>query len=81
MASYTAIEAVSRTLKALLLDRMVTGVAVTLAPPDVELAGVGARVNLYLMQAIENAYLKNQEIPGQGHPGTYVRRSRSICAI
>ena len=51
---------------------MVTGAAVTLAPPDVEVAGVnGARVNLYLMQVIENAALKNQEIPGQGHPAAY----------
>lgn len=72
MASHTAIAAVSRTLRTLLLDRMVTGTAVTLAPPDVELEGThGARVNLYLMQVIENAGLKNQEIPGQGHPGTY----------
>lgn len=76
MASHAAIAAVSRTLRTLLLDRMVTSApplraAVTLAPPDVELAGIGARVNLYLMQAIENAFLKNQEIPDQGHPGTY----------
>ena len=72
MASHTAIAAVSRSLRTLLLDRMVTGAAVTLAPPDVEVTGVsGARVNLYLMQAIENAALKNQEIPGQGHPAAY----------
>lgn len=72
MASHTAIAAVSRTLQTLLLDRMVTGAAVTLAPPDIEVAGVnGARVNLYLMQVIENAALKNQEIPGQGHPAAY----------
>ena len=72
MASHTAIAAVSRTLRTLLLDRMVTGAAVTLAPPDVEVTGVdGARVNLYLMQVIENAALKNQEIPGQGHPAAY----------
>ncbi len=56
MASHTAIAAVSRTLQTLLLDRMVTGAAITQAPPDVEVAGVGgARVNLYLMQVIENA--------------------------
>ncbi len=51
---------------------MVTGAQITLAPPDVEVANVnGARVNLYLIQAIENAGLKNQEIPGQGHPAAY----------
>jgi hypothetical protein len=76
LASHAAIAAVSRTLRTLLLDRLVTtapplSATVTLAPPDVELAGIGARVNLYLMQAIENAFLKNQEVPDQGHPGTY----------
>ena len=72
MASHTAIAAVSRTLRTLLLDRMVAGAEVTLAPPDVDVAGVnGARVNLYLMQVLENAGLKNQEIPGHGHPGAY----------
>ncbi len=72
MASHTAIAAVSRTLQTLLLDRMVTGAAITLAPPDVEVTDVnGARVNLYLMQVIENGALKNQEIPGQGHPAAY----------
>ena len=64
MASHTAIAAVSRTLRTLLLDRMATGAEITLAPPDVEVANVnGARVNLYLMQVLENAALKNQEIP------------------
>jgi uncharacterized protein DUF4255 len=72
VASHTAIAAVSRTVQTLLLDRMVTGAAITLAPPDVEVAGVnGARVNLYLMQVIENGALKNQEIPGRGHPAEY----------
>jgi len=72
MASHAAIAAVSRTLRTLLRDRMVTGAEITLAPPDVELAGVsGARVNLYLMQVIENVALKNQEIPGTGHAAAY----------
>jgi Pvc16 N-terminal domain len=72
MASHTAIAAVSRTLRTLLRDRMVTNALITLAPPDVELTNVsGARVNLYLMQVIENAALKNQEIPGRIHPAAY----------
>jgi hypothetical protein len=72
MASFTAIAAVSRTLQTLLLDRMSTAVTVTLAPPDITVSGVGgARVNLYLMQVIENAALKNQEIPGKGYPAAY----------
>jgi hypothetical protein len=72
VASHTAIAAVSRTLRTLLLDRMVTGAQITMAPPDVEVAGAnGARVNLYLMQVLENAGLKNQEIPGRNHPAAY----------
>ncbi|RXF74131.1 DUF4255 domain-containing protein [Hansschlegelia zhihuaiae] len=62
MADHTAIAAVSRTLRALLLDRMSAPAAVTLAPPDVDVDGVeGARVNLYLYQVLENPYLANQE--------------------
>ncbi len=72
MATHAAIAAVSRTLRTLLLDRMVVPVSVTLAPPDVTVDGIdGARVNLYLMQLIENAGLKNQEVPGSGHPAAY----------
>ncbi|WP_347263689.1 DUF4255 domain-containing protein [Nitrobacter sp.] len=72
MANYAAIAAVSRTLRTLLLDRMMTSASVTLSPPDITVSGVdGARVNLYLMQLFENAGLKNQEIPRQGHPGAY----------
>ena len=72
MASHAAIAAVSRTLRTLLLDRMVTGAEITLAPPDVEVTGVsGPRVNLYLMQVMENIALKNQEIPGTGHPAAF----------
>ena len=70
MASFTAIAAVSRTLKTLLRDRMLTVATITLAPPDITVGGVSdARVNLYLMQVIENAALKNQEIPGKGASG------------
>ncbi|CAN7554335.1 DUF4255 domain-containing protein [Mesorhizobium sp. LjNodule214] len=72
MATHAAIAAVSRTLRTVLLDRMVMPVSVTLAPPDVTVAGIdGARVNLYLIQLIENANLKNQEIPGKGSPAAY----------
>jgi hypothetical protein len=69
LASHTAISAVSRTLRTLLHDRMVTNAKITLAPLDAELAG--PRVNLYLMQVIENASLKNQEIPDHSHPAAY----------
>jgi Pvc16 N-terminal domain len=67
VADQTAIAAVSRTLRALLRDRMVGTPAVTFAPPDVVPTDVGdARVNLYLIHVIENAELKNQESPFTG---------------
>lgn len=79
MADFNAIAAVSRSLQALLLDRMAVPAAVTIAPPDVEVAGVeGARVNLYLFQVLENPHLQNQEIPGQGGPGSYGRPPLSL---
>lgn len=73
MANFTAIAAVSRTLRRLLLDRMSSaGVSVTIAPPDVTIAGVsGPRVNLYLYQMLEQAQLKNQSIPGREHPAAF----------
>jgi hypothetical protein len=69
MADQTAIAAVSRTLKTLLLDRMVptANLAVTFAPPDISPNDAGGpRVNLYLIHVIENAELKNQESPFSG---------------
>lgn len=72
MANFTAIAGVSRTLRTLLRDRMEQAVDITIAPPDVAITGVaGQRINLYLYQLSENGSLKNQEIPGQGHPGAY----------
>ncbi len=80
MADHTAIAAVSRTLRTLLIDRMVmAGTDVTIAPPDVPVTGItGARVNLYLFQVLENAELKNQEIPGHGHPAAFGRPPLSL---
>jgi hypothetical protein len=79
MADQTAIAGVSRTLRTLLLDRMVTTPAVTFAPPDISIAGIdGARINLYLIHVIENAELKNQEIPYTGSPGAYGHPSLSL---
>jgi hypothetical protein len=79
MATHEAIAAVSRTLRTMLLDRMVLPAAVTLAPPDVTVTGIdGARVNLYLMHVLENAGLKNQEIPGNLSVGAYGRPRLSL---
>jgi hypothetical protein len=72
MSSYKGIRAVSSTLKNLLTGEMESAVGVTLLPPDVAPTLVtGRRINLYLYLVTENGNLKNQEIPGQGHPGTY----------
>ena len=72
MSGFAAIAGVSTTLRTLLRDRMENPVDITIAPPDVTVNGMtGQRANLYLFQVGENGYLKNQEIPGEGHPGTY----------
>src|SRR5438132_9175878 len=73
MSTYKAIAGVSASLRTLLRDRM-TEVAfeITIAPPDVIVDNIdGRRLNLYLYQMSENGFLKNQEIPGKGHPGRY----------
>src|SRR5215217_7857367 len=61
---------VSRTLRRLLLDRVQEpGPQVTIAPPDIQVSGAtGRRINLYLYQVVENGHLKNQALPGVGHP-------------
>lgn len=80
MSDHLAIAGVSRTLRTLLRDRMRTVVPVTLAPPDVTIAAASdRRVNLYLFKVSENAALKNQEIPGHGHPAQYGRPPLSLC--
>jgi hypothetical protein len=82
MSGYQAMAGVSTTLRNLLRDRMEQPVTVTIAPPDVSVSGVtGRRVNLYLYQVTENASLKNQEIPGQGHPGAYGNPPLSLILL
>src|SRR5215208_4044600 len=72
MSDFRAIGGVSASLRNLLRDRMEDPVDATIAPPDVTVTNVtGRRLNLYLYQVTENGHLKNQEIPGQGHPGAY----------
>jgi len=79
VADHSAIAAVSRTLRTLLLDRMTSPASVIIAPPDVTVSSVaGARVNIYLFQVLEHAELKNQEIPGHGHPAAYGRPPLSL---
>ncbi|HEY5957354.1 MAG TPA: Pvc16 family protein, partial [Polyangiaceae bacterium] len=79
MAGFDAIAGVSTTLRNLLRDRMAELVDVTIAPPDVVIDGAsGRRANLYLYEIMENPFLKNQEILGEGHPADYGRPPLSL---
>jgi hypothetical protein len=81
MSNFLAIGGVSATLQALLRDRMEllagmvrTDLLVTVSTPQPEddnQAAEPPRVNLFLYRATENPALKNQMIPGQGHPSEY----------
>ena len=82
MSDFHAIGGVSATLQALLRDRMevpteVPGglFEVTVGPPQGPSANnqdaEPPRVNLFLYRVTENAQLKNQEIPGHGHPAAF----------
>src|SRR5437868_9157228 len=81
MSSFLAIGGTSATLQALLRDRMElpagmvrTDLLVTVSTPQPEddtQAAEPTRVNLFLYRATENGALKNQMIPGEGHPSEY----------
>lgn len=79
MSDFQAIGGVSATLQTLLKDRMelppdVQTVKITVSTPrarENEPVSEDPRLNLFLYRVTENSSLKNQEIPGHGHPGTY----------
>lgn len=80
MSTFLAIGGVSATLQALLRDRMELPagmargdfqVTVSLPQPGDAEEPENPRVNLFLYRVMENPALKNQEIPGQGHPSEY----------
>jgi hypothetical protein len=81
MSSFLAIGGVSATLQTLLRDRMElpagmvrTDLQVTVSTPQPEndqQAAESPQANLFLYRATENGALKNQMIPGQGHPSEY----------
>lgn len=72
MSNYLAISGVTETLKKLLKNQMEgKGITVSSGPPDLEPKTKVKRVNLFLYKVVENAYLKNQEIPGEGYPAAY----------
>jgi hypothetical protein len=73
MSTYKAIRGVTETLRSLLNSQIDTkGVTVSTGPPDLEpKSQKKKRVNLFLYKIAENAYLENQEIPGEGYPAAY----------
>jgi hypothetical protein len=80
VSSFLAIGGVSSTLRGLLQDRMQlpTGVTrndlrITVSTPqeDDDDDADGPRINMFLYRTTENPALKNQMIPGEGHPGEY----------
>lgn len=81
MSTFLAIGGVSASLQTLLRDRMELPagmaindlqVAISMPPPEDEnQIAEPTRVNLFLYRATENGFLKNQMIPGQGHPSEY----------
>ena len=72
MSNFLGIGGVSKTLRNLLRDRMQISATVTIGtPPSLSGSAQNSRVNLFLYRVEEHPNLKNQEIPGTGHPGTY----------
>lgn len=80
MTDFRAIGAVSSSIRELLEAEMESAtIAVTVAPPDIEVTTVsGKRINLFLYKIDENGSLKNMDLPGQGHPAAYGRPPLSL---
>jgi hypothetical protein len=79
MSNYLALGGVSSTLRTLLDDRMeipplpsgITEISITISTPSEDDDTDVPRINLFLYKVTEDVFLKNQEIPGQGHPAAY----------
>jgi hypothetical protein len=83
MSDFHSIGGVSETMRSLLLDRMElppelapTPLRVTIGQPRSDVTNPlqtaeAPRVNLFLYRLVENAGLKNQEIPGHGNASAY----------
>lgn len=81
MADFSGIQAVTETLRRLLLDRMQEHAAltdVTTSSPDRDDTPDGPWVNLFLYRITENAELKNQDLPGRGGPLSLGRPPLSV---
>jgi len=80
MSNFLAVGGVSASLQALMRDRMELPqgttradlqVTVSIPPAEEAQPSETPRVNLFLYRVTENGALKNQMIPGQGHPSEY----------
>ncbi len=79
MSDYTAIRGVTLSLKTLLDDSLNVAppppdrlnAAITISRPDVKQAVTGNRLNLFLFQVLENAFIANQEDPRIGTTRDY----------
>lgn len=79
MADSTGLEAVTSTLRSVLLQRMQVPPDVTVARPDLEVPNVVPPVlNLFLYRVSENASLKNQDLPGMAPPASLGRPPLSL---
>ena len=80
MADFTGIEAVTDTLRQLLLQRMEASVGLTVrtAPLDADGATAAPYVNLFLYRISENAEIRNQDLPGRGGPLAFGRPPLSL---
>jgi hypothetical protein len=91
VSTYLAIGGVSATLQKLLKDRMELPSDVTWSDVDITVrtpkpdtdpndsqTPENSRVNLFLYNVTENAYLKNQEMPGHGHPAAFGQPPLSV---
>jgi hypothetical protein len=79
VSNFQAIRGVTETLRTLLSQQMEgKGVVISAGPPDLQPKTKVKRLNLFLYKVTENPYLKDQEIPGQGHPGAYGKPPLSL---
>jgi hypothetical protein len=79
VSDFTGVQAVTATLRQILLQRMEEPVAVTTAAPDVDVPNVDAPLaNLFLYMVEESATLKNQDLPGMVGPMSLGRPPLSL---
>lgn len=69
MSDFTGVQAITATLREILLQRMAEPPTITTAPLDVDVPDVDPPIlNLFLYRITESAGLKNQDLPGMAGP-------------